>query len=307
MYKLTEIAMSIEALNHKFGIGSRLTFEEDENGLTLVKISNNAAKAVVSLYGAHVLSYQPTNEKEVLWLSRASKFEVGTPIRGGIPLCFPWFGPHPEDASKPAHGFARLAEWSVCSTSNNNEGETTLELELTSNSKTKELWPYDFYARLTVTVGEKLKVDLSFKNTGDKAFTTSDALHSYFNISTLSSISIDGLANHTYYDGFEKEPTHKQEAPLLTISKEENRRYINHSGKCTIADQEWNRSIGVEKLGSNVTVVWNPWQETTKTIGDIEDADYINFICVEAANAYNDSVTLQPSESHQISTIIAIE
>lgn len=300
--------MSTNELNQRYAIEGHIEFNE-ENGFVAAKVANSLARATISLYGAQVQSYQPKGQKEVLWMSPQCVFEKGTPIRGGIPICFPWFGPNPEDGSKPAHGFARLSTWDVVKTAALPSGETEVVFELKNSSYTEGLWPFSFTASLSVVVGKKLEVTLCYTNTdNDQSFTVSDALHSYFNVSDIDNISIDGLSGCRYYNGFEKEPTHVQNEATLTITStsEENRRYIGHSATCTITDAAWNRKIGVEKRGSEVTVVWNPGEVTTKTMGDIPNDGYHSFACVEAVNAYSDSVVLQPGQSHSITTIIGI-
>jgi glucose-6-phosphate 1-epimerase len=298
--------MNTNQLNQQYAISGHIDFKE-ENGLIVAKVANGLASATISLYGAHVQSYQPNGQKEVLWMSPQSAFEVGTPIRGGIPICFPWFGPNPEDSSKPAHGFARLSTWEVVKTAALPTGDTEIVFELRNSSYTEGLWPFSFVASLTVVVGKRLEVTLCYTNTGSsQPFTVSDALHSYFSVSDAGKVGIEGLSGYRYYDGFEKEPTHTQSEAILAVEREENRRYIGHSAACTIADAAWNRRIRVEKQGSEVTVVWNPWEATTKTIGDIPDEGYRSFVCVEAVNAYSNSVVLQPGQSHSITTTIGI-
>jgi D-hexose-6-phosphate mutarotase len=299
--------MDIKQLNEKYAIAGHIQFEEGKGGLSVAKISNKYADSVVSLYGAHVQSFQPKGQKNVLWLSPQSDFEVGKPIRGGIPVCFPWFGPHPSDGQKPAHGFARLLIWDVVKTSILASGGTELILGLKNSANTQTLWPYSFSAQMRILVDNKLDVTLSYTNTGNETFTCSDALHTYFQVSDSGKIDIAGLAGHNYYAGFAKEADKKQSEIVLTVKQEENRRYINHIADSVIVDDAWGRKIRVAKRGSKITVVWNPWEANTKTIGDIPDDGYKSFVCVESVNAYDDAAVLKPGESHSVSTIVTIE
>jgi D-hexose-6-phosphate mutarotase len=299
--------MDIKQLNEKYAIAGHIQFIEGQGGLVVANISNAKANAVVSLYGAHVQSFQPKGQKEVLWMSAQSAFEVGKPLRGGIPVCFPWFGPHVSDSQKPVHGFGRLFVWEVAKTSALPSGDTELVLSLTNSAATEAIWPSAFKAEMKVIVGSKLDVTLSYTNTGKEAFTCSDALHTYFNVSNTGKIGINGLSGHNYYAGFAKEADSKQAEAVLAIAQEQNRRYINHTQDCVIEDAAWNRKIRVAKRGSKVTVVWNPWEATTKTIGDIPDNGYLSFVCVEAVNAYDDMVTLKAGESFSVATIISVE
>lgn len=303
---LKRYCMNINKLNQKYAMGELITFKVGQGGLPVAVINNEFAQAEVSIYGAHVLKYQPNGQKDLLWMSPQSIYEVGKPIRGGIPLCFPWFGPHILDSTKPQHGFARLLTWEIISTTVFFEEKTQLVLGLESNDRTKELWPYDFKAQLKVDVGEKLEVTLSYTNMGAQSFICSDALHTYFNVSDIATVKIAGLQGVTYYKGFEKEATGKQAEPYLQIKQEENRRYIKHSGECIIDDAGLNRKIYVSKKGSNVTVVWNPW-ENARNIPDMPDDGYKTMICVEAVNAYEDVATVDPGKTFSVSTTIWVE
>lgn len=292
--------MTISALNQQFGISGHLDFFEGPGSLPCVKINNAYAECIVSLYGAHVLSYQPAGQADLLWMSETSAFEQGKAIRGGIPLCFPWFGPHDTDSSKPQHGFARLSMWEVKSTQQLTDGSTEIILTLKENEETLSLWPFLFEAELTVVAGAACTISLQVKNTGDKTFTYTDALHTYFHTSDLSNLQLAGLAGTAYYNGFESETTVQQDE-LLTITREENRRYINHTNDCLLTDSGYQRKIAVSKTGSKVTVVWNPYKETAKHIGDMPDDGYNTFICAEAANFYTDAVVLEPGQQHVLS------
>ncbi|HEY4787843.1 MAG TPA: D-hexose-6-phosphate mutarotase [Bacteroidales bacterium] len=298
--------MIINELNQKYAIPGHVEFKDGKGGLPTAFIKNKLAEAEVSLYGAHVLKYQPEGQKDVLCISANSIFEDGKPIRGGIPVCFPWFGPHATDSTKPQHGFARLLTWSVLSTTALANGSTQLMLELESNSHTKSIWPFSFRAEMKIVVGRSLEVTLTYTNTGTEAFVCSDALHTYFNISDVTNTKIHGLKGTVYYKGFEKEPTGKQSEDLLMIKQEENRRYINHSAECIIEDNGFNRKIHVAKKGSNVTVVWNPW-ENAKNIPDMPDDGYKSMVCIEAVNTYDDVVKVIPGKSFSVSTEIRVE
>ncbi|UEG49757.1 D-hexose-6-phosphate mutarotase [Ferruginibacter lapsinanis] len=297
--------MTIAELNQQHGIAGQVSFSEGTGGLPFVTITNEFATAKISLYGAHVTSYQPKGEKDILWMSEQSAFEAGKPIRGGIPVCFPWFGPHATDTTKPQHGFARLTEWAVKSTATLANGANEIQLSLTSNDETQNMWPFAFSAVITVTVADKLSITLSVKNTGTETFTYTDALHTYFNVSDLSNIDIAGLQNATYLEAGSTEIKTQAEA-LLLINKEENRRYNNHTGDCIITDKGYNRKISVGKTGSKITVVWNPGEATTKNIGDIPDDGYKTFICVEAVNALDDVVTITPGNEYSTSAVFGL-
>jgi glucose-6-phosphate 1-epimerase len=296
---------TIETLNEQYGLPGKVKFYEGKGGLTSIAVSTKNAAADVCLHGAQLLGFKPAGEQEMLWLSEKSVFEKGKAIRGGIPLCFPWFGPHPTDKTKPQHGFARLQYWEVVSVKET-AGETVLiELGLKESAASLQLWPYSFLAIARFTIGKSLEVQLTVTNTGKESFEYSDALHTYFNISNIDVIAVEGLQDATYYDAFGTE-LKTQHGQLLYFNAETNRRYVNTTAGCIIHDKEYNRKISVAKTGSKVTVVWNPGEDTTKTMSDIKPDGYKNFVCVEPANAYAgiDIITLAPGQSHTLHTAI---
>ncbi len=298
---------TIIELNEKFGIAGKVKFYEGKGGLTSIKITSTYAVADICLYAAQLLSYTPAGQKDIIWMSSTSLFEEGKAIRGGIPLCFPWFGPHATDKTKPQHGFARLQYWDVLSVQENPDETIIVQLNLNPSAFSIEMWPYQFSATASFTIGKTLETKLMVDNTGSENFEYSDALHTYFSISNIDSIAIEGLQDVSYYDGFGT-TLQTQNAQLLYFNTETNRRYTNTTGNCIIIDKEYNRKISVEKSGSKVTVVWNPNEEVAKSIGDIEPEGYKTFICVEPANAYPgiDMITLAPGQSHTLSTTIKL-
>jgi len=298
--------VDIEKLDDQFSIEGELGFNETDGELISISIYNKFADVELCLYGAHIIRYIPHGSFDVLWMSQASNFEVGKPIRGGIPVCFPWFGPHLSENEKPIHGFARLMYWDVIETASFETGETLVRLQLCSSEETKQYWPFDFKATLSVLIGKKMEVKLTIKNTGYQNFEYSAALHSYFSVSGIENIGIKGLESASYYNGNESELI-TQETELLEIKKEENRRYINTIGDCVILDPIFNRSIRVSKTGSKVTVVWNPGEETSSKMDDISEGGFEEFVCVETVNAYNDIIKLSSGQEHTTATAIGFD
>jgi glucose-6-phosphate 1-epimerase len=302
----TGIYMNVSELNGTYGIAGSLTFAPGHGGLPNAVLTCGHGEVVVSLYGAHVLSYRPRGKSEVFWMSALSEFSEGKPIRGGIPVCFPWFGPHATDAQKPQHGFARLHIWTVAGASVLPDGGIELRLTLTDTQATMALWPHSFAAELTVTLTSSLEVRLRCTNTGDAAFTYSDALHSYFAVSDIANVKIHGLSGAKFLEAKGNEQ-HRQNEELLEIRGEVNRRYIGTTSECIIEDAGMPRKIRVGKKGSTVTVVWNPWKDTAKQIADMPDDGYKTMICVEAVNAFDDVVTLEPQASFSVGTVITVQ
>ena len=295
-----------DELDEKYSIEGEIGFSEMDGGLVFITIANKYADAEICLYGAQVISFTPLNRMDLLWLSPESRFEIGTPIRGGIPVCFPWFGPHKTDSEKPQHGFGRLMNWDVDQTASLPNGETFIKLKLCSSDATKAYWPYDFCAELTIVVGQKLSVALHVTNTSSEAFEYSSALHSYFGVSSIENIAIEGLQNAKYHSQLEP-GDFVQETPDLKIEKAETRHYYGTKSTCVISDPIFRRRVSIEKSGSTNTTVWNPGEEACLKIGDIPDDGYLTFVCLETVNAFDGSVKLNPQESHETVAIIGLE
>jgi glucose-6-phosphate 1-epimerase len=294
----------LQALNERFAHLHAVEFGQGAGGLVIANIANRHADAVVSLHGGHVLAFQPRGEKPVLWMSRQSHYAAGKPIRGGIPLCWPWFGPHPVDTDKPAHGFARLSAWDVVDVTGGNA--TRLVLALRDSEATRALWPHAFRLELAVTAGRDLDVELAIHNPGPDSFTCTDALHTYFAVSDIAQVRIEGLDGATYLDkvaGYER----REQAGAIAVDAETDRVYLETTGDCTIADAGWRRTIRVAKRGSGTTVVWNPWVERSRQLQDFGDDEYHEMVCVETANAADDRITVPPGGTHRLAARLSIE
>jgi glucose-6-phosphate 1-epimerase len=299
--------MTLQELNGHFGINGRVAFTAGCGGWPYAELNGDHGRAVVSLYGAHVLHYIPRGGQDVLWNTEKAVFETGKPIRGGVPVCWPWFGPHATDPGKPMHGFVRLSLWNVQDTAAGEDGEVRLILATSDSDQTRGLWPHPFSLTLAVVLGRRLAIELVMTNPGDAPFSCTDALHSYIRVGEASRIAIEGLQGGAYYDWLDNSALKRQEEALLTIRQEQNRRYIDSPSDCIVDDPVLKRMIRVAKVGSTTTVVWNPWEKTARTIPDMGAEDYRTMVCIEAANAYNDGVILLPGQTHRLATMLSIE
>ena len=292
-------------LNQRYGIRDQLAFNEGPGGLVRAEIKNPHADATVALHGGQILSFRPRGQSPVLWLSRKSYFQTGKAIRGGIPVCWPWFGVHPTDTDKPAHGFARTAAWSVHETEKLEDESTRLQLCLTASDDTLALWPHRFRLAIEATVSDCLRVQLICTNTDHKPFTCSGALHSYFNLSSISNAVIQGLDGCPYIDKVDQGRRQLQDGPI-EIQRETDRIYIDTTAECTIEDHGLHRRIAIAKNGSRTTVVWNPWTDKARRMKDFGDDEYENMVCVETAKADADVIVLAPGESHTMEQVIRV-
>lgn len=295
----------LQAMNGQFGLVDQLHFETGAGDLVFAHIRNNHATATIALQGGHVLSYQPHNQQPVLWVSGQSSYKAGKAIRGGIPVCWPWFGPHPTNPSLPAHGFARTTEWQVVGTQVSTDGATQLRLELSDSEQTRGIWPHAFRLTMTVTVGRELQVELVSFNPGDEPFTYGGALHSYFQVSDVTKIAIDGLDGATYIDQLQAHERFIQRGPII-INGEVDRIYQATEATCVIDDLGLQRRVVVAKEGSSSTVVWNPWIAKAQRMADFGDDEYRGMVCIETANAADDVVTVASGNSHRLRATISV-
>lgn len=296
----------IERLNAAHARGERLRFVAGPGGLTVAQIRNPHATATVALQGGQVLAYQPHGVAPVLWVSRAAVYAAGKPVRGGIPVCWPWFGPHPSDPSKPNHGFVRGLLWTVRASADDPGGTTRLTLGIGDSPETRALWPYGFDLRVEISVGAALEVALVARNTGAEPFTCTGALHSYFGVDEISTVQIEGLEGRDYLDTADQYRRAHQDGPVR-IAAEVDRIYLDTPDDCLIRDPQLERTIRVAKSGSRTTVVWNPWIEKARGLRDMADDEYVEMVCVETANAADDQIVLAPGAEHRLVARIVVE
>ena len=296
----------ILSLNHHFAIPGVLNFAEGPGGLAIVNIQNAHASAEILLQGAHLLKYQPTGEAPVVWLSPQAKFVAGKSVRGGVPVCWPWFGAHVTEPGFPAHGFARTQEWRVIASDALPDGSTRIVFELQKNETARSQWKNICHLRNVITIGKTLTMELQTENTGSDTFVIGEALHTYFMIGDINEVKVTGLEGCDYLDKVEDFKRKHQEG-AITVSSEVDRVYLNTASDCVIHDTKLNRRIRIAKSGSQTTVVWNPWAIKSAEMGDMGDDGYKHMICVESANAAENVVTITPGETHTLKVVYSVE
>lgn len=295
-----------QSLNKRFGASSQISFTEGPGGLVVADLVSPSGKARVALLGGHVLEFQPAAEDPVLFTSQESYYAVGKEIRGGIPVCFPWFGRHEEHPEAPGHGFVRTALWEVRSTRILSGGIPQIILGISDQQATSPIFPYPYDAEITVEVSDSLRTMLSVRNPGKQPFQVTCALHTYFAISDIRQVSISGLEGVDYLDKVENFKR-KTQAGKVTFSSETDRVYLDTTSTCSIHDPGLHRYIHVAKNGSHTTVVWNPWIEKAIRMPDFGNDEYLRMVCVETANAANDVVVIAPGEAHHLTAEIWVE
>ncbi|MCW8826903.1 MAG: D-hexose-6-phosphate mutarotase [Gammaproteobacteria bacterium] len=295
---------SITELNEQFNHPG-ISFAEEWDGFVVVDVVNEHATARVALNGAQLLSWVPKGEQPVIWLSEDARFEMGKSVRGGVPVCWPWFGAHRIESTFPAHGFARTSEWELLSV-DHDEGATALLFRLNERREMHHFWPHSFELALQITIGSELSFELKTRNCSGEAIELSEALHTYFNISDVDHVKVKGLDGLHYLDKLEDFQRKQQSGPIH-IERETDRIYLNAEADSLIEDSGFNRTIRITSEGSRSTVVWNPWQESGARMGDLGEAGYRSMLCVESANAADNRLTLAPSETHTLRVTYTIE
>lgn len=296
----------LHSLNRQHAIENHVQLREIADGVIIAEVANQHALANIALQGAHIATFQPRGEEPVLWLSPNAKFAPGKSIRGGVPLCWPWFGPHKTDSKLPGHGFARTVPWELLETKAHSDGSTSLRFGLIENDTTRTQWPHASTAQLEVTVGRSLKVELVTTNTGDAPFELGEALHTYFQISDVDNMTITGLEGCDYLDKVQDFARCTQQGGIK-IESEVDRVYVNTEADCVIEDKGLKRAIRITKQGSRSTVVWNPWKEKAEKMGDFGPALHRDMVCVESGNALENVLTLQPGETHRLVAVYSVE
>jgi len=298
--------MTLKDLNQRYAIGNHVQFKEIAEGMIIAEVANQHALANIALQGAHIATFQPRGEEPVIWLSPKAKFAPGKSIRGGVPICWPWFGPHKNDSKLPGHGYARTVPWDVLETKALPDGSTFLRFGLVESDATRAQWPHASTVQLEVTVDKALRVELVTTNTGNAAFELGEALHTYFQISDVAQMTIRGLENCEYLDKVQDFARLTQKNGIV-IESEVDRVYVNTSADCVIEDKGLKRAIRVAKQGSKSTVVWNPWTEKAEKMGDFGPQLHRDMVCVESGNALENVVTLAPGETHKLVAVYSVE
>ncbi|MFO6492440.1 D-hexose-6-phosphate mutarotase [Hafnia alvei] len=240
--------------------------------LPVVVVNHPKVRAAVTLQGAHLLTWQPSGEKPVLWLSSETAFKNGVAIRGGIPICWPWFGP----AGQPAHGFARNLPWTLTAHDEDESG-VILTFTLEQSAESKKHWPHDFCLIARFKLGEVCEMEL--ESHGEYEYTA--ALHTYFNIGDITQIDVSGLGS-PYID--KVNPGTGEQQGNLTFATRTDRIYTKPEPFSVITDKALQRVIEVHHHNNTDVVAWNPWSELSVSMADMPNDGYKTMVCVETAH-----------------------
>jgi len=294
---------SIDDLNQQFAFDSpqgSLKLVVGKGGIPVIEIKNPLAEALISLQGAHLLSWIPAGNSDVIWLSEDAKFSVGKSVRGGIPICWPWFGAHQTNEDYPAHGFARTVMWELARAELLATGETQLKFVLHTERLGEQLqtmWPTETTAEYTITLGENLRLEFKTTNNSKEDIVIGEALHTYFNVSDVRTTQVEGLDGKEYLDKPDNFKRKKQNG-LVEINEEVDRVYLQTADDVVINNPQ--RKIKISKQGSHSTIVWNPWETVANKMGDLGKDGYLHMLCVESANAAENVVLIKAGQSHSL-------
>lgn len=294
--------MNLQQLNDKFAFnrdGNQLSIKVGAGGIPCIEVNNKYASAIISLQGAQVLSWIPSGQEDVIWLSEEASFAPGKSVRGGIPICWPWFGPHQSNPDFPAHGFARTSMWHIVCSEALDNGACRITFSTSPQNENANMWPPQTSVQYQINIGEKLEMELITHNNGTGAITIGQALHTYFKVADVDDVLLHGLDDTHYLDKLDNFERKLQHGPV-SINQEIDRIYLNTATECVIEDKSLQRNIIIIKCGSHSTVVWNPWQETAAKMGDLGEQGYKKMLCVESANAAEDTVTIEAGGEHHL-------
>lgn len=301
----------LEELNQRFTHPDVRFSQKDQ--LILIDLRNRHGSTSLTTHGGTLLSYKPANGEEVIWLSETAIYDGSKPVRGGVPICWPWFGPYnpetlgadPTDAAKKGHGVARYELWEVADVRRVDDA-TEVVLQLEPNESIRQAWPLPFMLKLIVTLGEKLTLELIGENRSERDWVVSEAFHTYFRVANADGLTIGGMENLTYIDKLRDGQRFTQAGPLQ-VNVPMDCVFVDHPDTVVLEDSGNRRRIVMEKTNSASTVVWNPGPEGARGFADMPDDQYAHMVCVEAANALDNAYTLKAGESHSMKMTITVD
>ena len=295
-----------EELTEKFSLNPGVQFCLDPIIGVILQITSKRSFCEISLFGGQVLCWRPINqEHEVLWKPRADKYARGRAIRGGVPICWPWFGTHPAKQNFPGHGYARITNWKLASIDEGGDGVTEVRLILGDSDLASSYWRYGVSLELKVTIGSTLDIELTTHNRGMQEIEFTEGLHTYFQVSDISNVEILGLEGADYIDLVNQHESRTQ-CGAISFDGEVGKIFLENYATCIIRDEGLKRRISIEKSGSKSTAVWNPGFQIASKMDDLGSLGWRNMVCVESANTLTDKITLAGNHSHNHHVIYSV-
>jgi len=292
-------------LNRRLGVAGVVEAVAGNGGLPMVCVTTPLASAEVYLHGAQVTSWQPAGTEEVIFLSEKSHWQDGLAIRGGIPICSPWFAEKADDPKAPSHGFVRLREWRLDAVTMGDDGTVAVVCSTESDEASRRWWPHEFRMSFRIEIGTTLYLGLSVTNTGDTPFQFAEALHTYFRVGDARMVQVRGLDGVHYQDKTDGN-REKVQAGALTFAAATDNVYLDTRGGVELVDPTLRRTIRTEKRNSATTVVWNPGQAGAAALADLGNDEWKNMVCVEASNVRGATITLAAGQEHIMTAILSV-
>ena len=281
----------------------RVTFLDGRGDLPMVEVTTPWSSAEIYLHGAHVAQFKKKDEPPLLFLSQCSRFADGQPIRGGVPVIFPWFGPR---EGLGQHGFARVKDWELKEVAPAADGSVQLHFRLPECPEAAAYPPCT--VDYVVTVNQSLTLELTVANNSkDREFLFENCLHTYFAVSDVTAVAISGLSGVSYLDKVASFLEKTETGDPIRISSEVDRTYLNTTGPVEILDSRLGRRIRVEKSGSASTVLWNPWITKAQQMSDFGNEEYEEMLCVESGNVAANSINLSPGATSTLKVRLSTE
>jgi glucose-6-phosphate 1-epimerase len=312
--------MTEQDLKQKFEIPGILTFGPGNGGLLAAHVTSPTAEATVYVQGAHLAHWKPQGQAPAIFISQKSEYTAGKPIRGGVPVIFPWFGERHDGKQGPMHGFARISDWQLAFAAMSGD-ELHLMWTLEPNDQSRSLGFDHFKVGYRMTIGRKLTLELTVANdSGNGGHTTpeeierngaplvfEEAFHTYYAVADARQVSIDGLGNTDYIDKVDNFKRKHQDDAVLHLTGRTDRPYLNTAATCVLHDPVGKRKIIVAKSGSNSTVVWNPWDEFAAKMPDMTPDSWLHMTCIETANVGDNAITLKAGATHSMKAEVSLE
>ena len=294
-------------LDRQLGVPGVARVSEGNGGLARVQITGAFGEGEMYLHGAHLTSWKPAGHDEVLFISTKSRWEEGHAIRGGIPICFPWFRGKVDDAHAPAHGFVRTKMWQLESIVEiGNENGVAVTMFTQSDEHTRKWWPGEFRLVHRVTFGSALRLELVCMNTGTMPFRFEEALHTYNRIASIQDVRVQGLDGVSYLDNTDSNKEKTQRGDVIVAAQTDSA-YRNTQNEVALLDPKRKRRIRLQKEHSLSTVVWNPWSEGATRLQDLGEGEWRQFLCVEASNILDAAINLAPGQEHRVAAVLTVE
>lgn len=266
-------------------------------GLEFLSLKGAFGSAEFCTQGAHLMHFTPTGGTPMLFVSAKTLLAPGKAIRGGIPVIFPWFGQRAGHPESPMHGLVRTRPWNVAEISVPDR-TAVVRFDCSSDTDTLAIWPHEFSLELEFHLGSSLEIIWRVHNTGTGTFEFEQALHPYFPIQDIHTVSVGGLQNTAYIDKTDHMNLKVQSEPVVRFSGETDRLYLDTAAEIALDDPSAKRRLRISKTGSQSSVTWNPWIAKAAALADLGDEEWRDFVCVEQVNAARNAVQLPAGKSH---------